>query len=263
VFITIQNSIGIPASITIEKLVARNDASNVSLDIADRLGANAYIEVPSPDINATKPVSKSVYYTNENTGNSMQELFNLKPDKVWFKIKTEVNPNGKTANFFSDTSSLYADLNVKLPLFGHFDHLTLQDTFDFSLNKQNEIESVEFRTKIRNGLPLMARMQVYFTDSLYNILDSLTGTDNIIIQEAPVDPATYLPYPGVYGVKDTSFFLNQARMDNLSNARRILVRSVMNSTGDGQVFVKIKAAQLLNIDFSALVRLRKSIGQNK
>ncbi len=42
-------------------------------------------------------------------------------------------------------------------------------------------------------------MQVYFTDENYNKLDSLAGDDQILISEAPVDPATYLPYPGMYG----------------------------------------------------------------
>jgi len=263
VSITIVNSIGIPSAITVERLKAFNEASNVTLDITDRLGANAYFEVPSPVYNGPKPVTKTMDYTNENTGNSMYDLFNLKPDRVFFKIKNEINPNGKTINFFTDTDSLYADLNVRLPLFGHFDHLTLQDTFDFSLNQQNEIEMVEFKTKIKNGMPLMARMQVYFTDSAYNKLDSLTGADNILIEEAPVDPATFLPYPGMYGIKDTSFFLDQARMEGLINAKKIIVRAVMNSSNNGVPNVKIKAAQLLDLDFSALVRLRKTISPGK
>jgi hypothetical protein len=263
VSITIHNSIGIPAAITVQKLMAYNNASNVGFDITDRLGANAYFEVPSPDYNDPKVVSKTMAYNNTNTGNSMNELFNLKPDKVYFKIKNQINPHGKTVNFFNGNDSLYADLDVKLPLFGRFDHLTLQDTFDFSLNQQQEIEMVEFKTKIANGLPLMARMQVYFVDSLYNKLDSLTGADNILIEEAPVDPNTFLPYPGMYGMKDTSFFLNQSRMEVISNARKIIVRSVMNSYDDGKTNVKIKAAQLLKLDFSALVRLRKTISTSK
>ncbi|MCX6278475.1 MAG: hypothetical protein NT004_10295 [Bacteroidetes bacterium] len=263
VSITIVNSIGIPSAITIEHLKAYNEASNVTLDVTDRLGANAYFEVPSPEFNAPKPVTKTMDYTNENTGNSMYDLFNLKPDRVFFKIKNEINPHGKTFNFFSDNDSLYADLKVRLPLFGHFDHLTLQDTFDFSLNQQKEIEMVEFKTKIKNGMPLMARMQVYFTDSVYNKLDSLTGTDNILIEEAPVDPTTFLPYPGMFGVKDTSFFLDKSRMDGIVNARKIIVRAVMNTSDGGAPNVKIKAAQLLSLDFSALVRLRKTISPGK
>jgi hypothetical protein len=263
VSITMKNSIGIPAAITVEKLMAFNNASNVGFDITDRLGANAYFEVPSPDYSNPKMVSKTMVYNNANTENSMNELFNLKPDKVYFKIKNEINPHGKTVNFFKENDSLYADLTVKLPLFGRFDHLTLQDTFDFNLNKQKEIEMVEFKTKISNGLPLLARMQVYFTDSLYNVLDSLTGADNILIEEAPVDPSTYLPYPGMYGIKDTSFYFSQSRMAGISNARKIVVRSVMNSFDDGTTNVKIKAGQLLKLDFKALLRLRKTISPGK
>jgi hypothetical protein len=259
VSVTMVNSIGVPATITIEKLWAKNEASNVTLDITDRLGANATFGIPSPAYSATNPVTYTMTYTNENTGNSMHEMFNLKPDKVFFKIKTEINPNGPTANFFRDTSSLYANLKVQLPLFGHFDHLTLQDTFDFALNRQKEIESMEFRTKIVNGLPLTARMQVYFTDSLYHVIDSLTGSNQIIIKEAPVDPTTFLPYPDQFGLRDTSFFIDLTRMDRLFTARKILVKAVMNSANEGIPNVKIKAAHLLRVNFSALVRLKVSV----
>ena len=116
-----------------------------------------------------------------------------------------------------------------------------------------------FRSKIRNGIPLRARMQVYFVDSLFNRLDSLTGKDNIIIEQAPVDPLTYLPYPGQVGVKDTSFYFNTFRMDRLSTAKKIVVRSVMNSTNEGQELVKIKAAQALDVNFSAIVKVREKL----
>jgi hypothetical protein len=259
VTITTMNSIGIPALVTIEKLWGWNNGSNVTLDITERLGSNASIPIPSPDFLSQKPVITSMTYTNGNTGNSMHDLFNLKPDKVWFKVKAEVNPNGKTFNFFTDTSSFYADLKVQLPLFGHFDHLTLQDTFDFSINKQKEIESILFKLKVTNGLPLTAAMQVYFTDSVYNVMDSLTGTDKIIIREAPVDPTTFLPYPGQFGVKDTTFYVGPERMDRLTGAQKILVRAVMNSAQNGIPNVKIKAHQALDLDFRALVRIKDKI----
>lgn len=259
VTITAMNSIGIPALITVEKLWGYNTASNVTLDITDRLGPNAYFTIPSPDFISQKPVVTSMTYTNGNTGNSMHDLFNLKPDRVWFKVKAQVNPNGKSLNFFSDTSSFYADLKVQLPLFGHFDHLTLQDTFDFSINKQKEIESILFKLKVTNGLPLTAAMQVYFTDSIYNVMDSLTGVDKVIIREAPVDPTTFLPYPGQFGVKDTSFYVGTERMNRLTGAQKILVRAVMNSANNGIPNVKIKAHQALDLDFKALVKIKEKI----
>jgi len=261
--ITIVNSIGIPTEITVEKLVAINNASGSKLDIADRLGAGAVFLVPSPLITATQPAIKTMYYTNANTGEAMNDLYNLKPDNVAFQIKAQINPTGTPLNFFSDTSSFFADLRVKLPLYGHFDHLTFQDTFDLVIDKPEDIEHLEFRTNFINGLPLAALTQVYFTDEHYNKKDSLTGDDRILIQAAPVDPATHLPYPGMYGVKDTIFILNMERMKNLENVKKVIVKAVLNSTDEGQMNVKFKADQMLKVNFSARVKLRKTIQPGK
>jgi hypothetical protein len=257
--ITIVNSIGIPTEVTIEKLIAINNASSATLDIASYLGSGAVIQIPSPLITATLPVIKTVVYNNANTGNAMNDFFNMKPDWVAVQAKTRINPGGNALNFFSDTDSCYADLRVKLPLWGHFDHLTFQDTFDLVIEKPEELEHLEFRTKIANGLPLTARMQVYFTDANYNVKDSLTGVDQIFIREAPVDPATDLPYPGVFGIKDTSIILNMNRMQNLTNVKKMLVKAVLNSVNEGTANVKLKADQTLKLNFSARAKLRKTV----
>ena len=261
--ITIVNSIGVPAEITIEKMLAINNASGATLDIANRLGDGAFFDVPSPLINATKPVIKTMNYTNANTGNAMNDFFNMKPDNVAFQIKTVINPTGTPLNFFTDTSELYDTLRVKLPLWGHFDHLTFQDTFDLVIDKPEELEYLAFRTAVSNGLPLAGLMQVYFTDDKYNVQDSLTGTDQLIIREAPVDPSTELPYPGVYGVKDTTFIMNTARLQNLKNVRKAIVRAVLHSSEEGQVNVKLRAEQSVKLNFSARAKIRKTTELSK
>jgi len=202
-------------------------------------------------------------YTNANTNNAMTDLYNIKPDLVAFKIRARINPEGTPLNFFADTSSFHADLRVKLPLYGHFDHFTLQDTFDMKIDKPEDLERLEFRSNITNGLPLTAEMQVYFTDAAYHKTDSLTGNNRIIIREAPVDPSTHLPYPGRYGVKDTTFILDNRRMQNLKNMKKILVRAVLHSSQEGQVNVKLRADQLLRINFTARARLRATIDVSK
>jgi hypothetical protein len=208
-------------------------------------------------------VIKTVNYTNANTGNAMNDFFNMKPDNVAFQIKTVINPTGTPINFFTDASELYDTLRVKLPLWGHFDHLTFQDTFDLVIDKPEELEYLAFRTDVSNGLPLAGLMQVYFTDDKYNVQDSLTGTDQLIIREAPVDPATELPYPGVYGVKDTTFILNTARLQNLKNVRKAIVRAVLHSSEEGQVNVKLRAEQCVKLNFSARAKIRKQIDLSK
>ena len=106
-------------------------------------------------------------------------------------------------------------------------------------------------------------MQVYFTDENYNKKDSLLGTNQLFIREAPVDPATYLPYPGMYGIKDTVIILNSQRMQNLAQVKKMVVKAVLHSANEGQSNVKLKANQLLNLNFSARAKLRKTIPTSK
>jgi hypothetical protein len=256
--VSIINSIGTPIENVITGFRATNTTSGISLDIADRLGENAIITMESPDININPIVIKTVDYSNENTENSMDDFFEVKPDHVFFKIKTTLNPDGQAMNYFSDTSSLYAILKVRLPLFGHFDNLYIQDTFGFSIANQKDIEMFEFKMHIVNGFPLQAKMQIYFIDGNYNELDSLTENIIIPIKEAPVDPSTYLPIPGMFGVKDTSFFFDQQKIERIENAENIVIKAILQSAEEGQLNVKIKAAQSLRLNFSALVQLRKN-----
>ena len=260
VSVTIVNSIGVPTEITIEKLLAINNASGSMLDIANRLGNGGIISVPSPLINASQPMVKTVEYNNANTGNAMDDFYNLKPDNVVFKVHARINPDVSPVNFFSDTSSFHANLRVKLPLYGHFDHLTMQDTFNLALDHPEDFERLEFRLNIVNGLPLTTLMQVYFTDAAFNKKDSLTGTDRVFIKEAPVDPATHLPYPGQFGVKDTSIVLPSPRLQNLKGVKKIIVLAVLHSADEGTINVKLRADQKLKLNFTARARIRKSVG---
>jgi hypothetical protein len=258
--ITIYNSIGAPAENIVTGLRATNALTGDSLDIAGRLGTNAVIAVESPDINTGQPVIKTVDYSNENTENSMGDFFNVKPYYVFFKINTTFNPTGQVVNFFSDTSTFYARLLVRLPLFGHFDNLFIQDTFKFSIGSTEDIELIEFRTHIVNGLPLQAKMQVYFVDVYNNKLDSLTEDNVILINEAPVDPSTFLPYDGMFGLKDTSFFFYPDKIKKIENAENIFLKAILQSSEGGQENVKIKANQSLKLNFSALAHMRKNLG---
>jgi hypothetical protein len=263
VLISVVNSIGIPADMTIENLSAINNVTGNSLDIANRLGAGAVFQVPSPSYPLVSPAKKTMYYTNDNTGNAMADFFNVKPDNVGFQVSMVVNPTGTPYNFFTDTSSFYADLRVKLPLFGHFDHLTYQDTFDLVIDKPEELERLEFKTHIVNGMPMTGLMQVYFVDANFNKKDSLAGSDQILIREAPVDPSTYLPYPGMFGVKDTTYILDMARMQNLENVKKMLVKAELFSPNNGETDVKLRSTQAIKVNFSARAKVRKTIQPGK
>lgn len=263
VSITVISSIGIPARIILQEIKSVNLNSDISYDLGPYLGSGSVFDIPSPLITDLIPVTATKEFNNANTGNQLNPFFNIKPDRIYYKLSTQLNPANTGINFFSDTSTFHSELRANLPLYGYFDNLVIQDTFDFNLSEQKNVENAKIRTKIVNGMPFRARMQVFFTDNNYNKLDSLTGTDNIIIDQPPVDPTTHLPYPGMFGVKDTTFFLDKPRILRLNNqAKKIIVRAIMNSAAGGHELVRIKAKQALIINFSALVKLSADINNN-
>ena len=257
--ITIINSVGVPSRITIRKLVAINSVTGTNLDITGQLGSGAILDVPSPVMPLMKPVITARNYSNANTGGAMTGFFNVKPDRVAFKVTVEINPGGQANNFFADTSVFHADLRVKLPLWGHVDNLTYMDTFDLVIDKPEELDYIQFKTHIKNGLPLYGLMQVYFTDEHYVIKDSLAGSDRIFIEEAPVDPTTYLPYPGMFGIRDTTYTLDTQRLLNLENVKKMLVKALLFTPEEGTTNVKLRADQSVCVDFAVRARLHKEV----
>jgi hypothetical protein len=112
-------------------------------------------------------------------------------------------------------------------------------------------------------MPMYGLMQVYFTDDQYNKKDSLAGDDQILIRSAPVDPVTQLPYPGQYGVKDTTYVLDMNRMQNLENVTKMLLKAVLFTANNGQSDVKLKADQAISVNFAARAKLRTVIQTSK
>ena len=52
-------------------------------------------------------------------------------------------------------------------------------------------------------------------------------------------------------------------MQNLTNVKKVIVQAVLNSSEEGQVNVKLRADQMMKINFSARVKLRKTIQPGK
>ena len=71
---------------------------------------------------------------------------------------------------------------------GYTQGFTLQDTTPFSLENIEQVQSAVFRINVTNGFPASAFTQVYFTDSLYNQLDSLISDPaDLLVESGQLD----------------------------------------------------------------------------
>jgi hypothetical protein len=125
------------------------------------------------------------------------------------------------------------------------------------LEKIDEIESAVFRINIDNGYPASAYTQVYFTDSNYVVLDSiLTNPQNLVIESAQIDANGRVT---THTKKTTDEPFSNARLQHLYNAKKVLIRSVLDTKDsparnveiydDYRLDVKIGVRAQLNVKF--------------
>lgn len=159
---------------------------------ATGINTGNYITTPI-NVNAapsvTKPSETNYTMDSASTAGKVQQLFNPAPNKVIYGGRVLINPGGVSGtNFLTDTSSITMTADAQLPAWLKIITFTLQDTTALLLPEDTSLlQTAEFKLLMDNALPLYGRVQVYFADANYTILDSLVSTGGDIIGEAPVD----------------------------------------------------------------------------
>lgn len=191
----------------------------------------------------------------DKTNSNIVNIVNNKPKYVVYKLNSQSNPGGKTGrNFVIDTSRFSVNLEVEMPLYGTAMDFTIQDTMDFEFGDIENIESFQIRTDISNGFPIDVGVQIYFTDTLYNVLDSLVTPYQIIMPSAMVSSTTGKVTAPARNTSDFTF--NKTRSDHLTNAKKIIIKGVASTTNNGSSNVKIYTDYKLDVKLGAKAQLK-------
>jgi hypothetical protein len=86
------------------------------------------------------------------------------------------------------------------------------------------------RVNAYNGFPLNAGLQIYFTDSKYNILDSLIYDNDIRIIEGGkvgLPPKLKVEKPSH---KTTDIVLYDSRLERIINAEKLIIKAELSTT---------------------------------
>ena len=137
----------------------------------------------SLDINYPTTIGQTVHQEvvlDVNNFPEIRQIISDQPQYLFFDIDAYVNPTGYVdtfPNFVLDTSRVSVNLEVKLPLWGNALY-SLVDTVKMDVESNFEDISKHFveanlRTIFDNFLPTNVYAQVFFTDSLYNIVSIL------------------------------------------------------------------------------------------
>ncbi|MFT7230193.1 MAG: hypothetical protein ACI9GO_000657, partial [Bacteroidia bacterium] len=256
----IDNSIGIPlvARVTnFEGFSNTNNAINLT-------GLPNPIPIPIVTKAEIGMVKRDSFEVNKSTTNLVDYL-NNKPAKNVYTIDINVGGGSGVRHSVLDISMLRVRVDVEIPLSGTARGYVIEtiQPFDLSLNNAEQVEEVLLRLYTENGFPIDVEMQIYFEDSLTNIvLDSLFSSDILILPAANVDANGRVVSPNP---KTTDAIMDNAGVNRLKSANRIRLRATFNTPFDGGMQPDVRFYTdydlLLQLGVQAEVLILQKVGQ--
>ncbi len=255
------NSFGVPINANMSNLVGFTPPS--SIYPLTGTGIPSPLPVKSPttlEVGQTKVDSFSIDKTNSN----IVSLINNLPQNIAYKLSAQTNPLGKVSqNFIIDSSLFKVNMEVQIPLDGSATTLTIMDTIkDFKLNLTDSIVSIKsllLRTYVSNGFPTDVAIQVYVTDTLYNVIDSSISPFQVLMPSAIVNSTTGKVISPSIKTTDSNF--DKLKINNISKARRALIKGVIATTNNGSTPVKIYSDYKLAVKIGIQGVLNVKIGK--
>ncbi len=180
-----RNSYGLPIKIGLTELGTYSPANDLSVQLYG-IGVPSATDpelINSPILSQIGQIITDSLATIDKNNSNLPEVIGNTPKYMFFGIHAETNSEGVTHNnFVTDSSQFDVDVELRLPLKGRASYWALQDTTDINFNEFiddiDNIEQVLFRFNFTNGMPTDISFQVYFADSLNNIVDSLFTPEN-------------------------------------------------------------------------------------
>ncbi len=246
------NSFGFPVGVTMDEFYVEKDGSMLNVTSTNLPSFNI--------VGASKPNQfDTTVLIFDKTNSNIIDLFNFQPKKVGFREKLVSNPTGAVVqNFVLDTSRVYVEAEVELPLYGRALNFTLSDTTKFSLDEVEGVISAELRFNILNSFPAEANFQIYLADSNGLVLDSLLSGQEQVLTAASVGPPpdyrTTIPVN-----KTTVVVLGQGKLANLWKTEKIIYKAMFSTADQGLKVVKIYSDYYLDIKMAAKLNYQTNI----
>ena len=264
-YVTFENSFGVPAEITLSKLEAWSQSTGLLAFILND-NSGQPMQQPNillvPDYSVTPGTSvTTTYYWDKNNSN-IEELVtdSIANRYIYYEASSVVNPTSQppaSNPFVTDSSKYKMEVILELPLHGKGKYVVLGDTVPFNMDINeptgSPVNATEATLVINtfNNFPLEAIMQITFLDSLGAIIETLFNDDQKeIISSAAVGPGPDLRVISPTH-KMTEITMDKARLDLISTAKQIVITGSLTTTGGGDASVKIYDGYYIEIKLAA------------
>ncbi|MEQ8909173.1 MAG: hypothetical protein RIC95_08270 [Vicingaceae bacterium] len=222
--INVFNGYGAPANIFFNTLKSRNE-ENANPEINVSMTNNPFVLNYPTSFGVAKTAD-----TLDKDNSNIDFIISSFPRSIIYEAEVRINQgnaNGNIRNFITDTSEIGLNVDLRIPFEGVAQGFYLVDTIDLTFDAIDELESGELRIRATNTFPLEASVQLIFTDSLYNPIDSLFEFNSTTGRSAQSIFPPGEPNAPASDIRD--FPISRERLQNIAKGDQILVQAFLDT----------------------------------
>jgi len=242
-----KNSFGIPLRFTVNKYTIFTGGTE-----RDVITPGYTVDGPYPSMSQFGQTM-----TKHDTAFLNPNMLEISPKYQAFNATGMLNPdnNPSVKNFICDDSRFSVDARLEMPMEGKISYFKYRDTLEFHFENIDAIDVTNFKLYVENAFPIDGYMQVYFTDSNYQIIDSLiTNPQDKIFNAATIGPAPNF-YTLSNGTTSKDFYVNHDRIQRISTTKWLVVDANLISKPENQ-FIRLYGTQYVYVILGTRVKIR-------
>jgi len=247
--VEIDNTFGAPAGFDLTKFETQTDYGQIV-----PFTSSGALNIPGPNvISYPKTIGQNsmTNYLLNKTNSNIVDAFKPAPSALNFAVVPVITSDGTKTNFIQDNSQIKVYAEAEIPLDATIKIYSLQDTIkDIELPDNDYIESVLFKIKNTNTLPIDVNIQGYWLDENNQRIDSLLISGTKLINSGAIDQNGNVLSPGIQYQEE---FFDKARYEKIKNLTKLLLVGDLKSSNQGNTPVKFYSYNELNLQISILV----------
>lgn len=198
---------------------------------------------------------------------SVTDFLAFYPNFVSGQFALNINPENDASSFLSRDSQLRLSYEAEIPVYGSISDFNITDTAVINLSDVlngvddvEEITEVEIRIIVDNGLPIVAGLQMLFTDSLFQPVDSLFDGFTNVFESAPLEltvPENHPNYGRAIGSTRTVLKIpvERERIQAMEGVSHIVFRVKGHTSSNGAHPIRLFSQDSFNVRVAARIKV--------
>lgn len=227
-----------------------------------------------PPIAASQQVGVPAFSTlsinNDLMTPTVTDLMAFGPNELIGDFALVINPDSRENVSVTNEDELKMNFELQVPLFGSIANFLLVDTTALDLGNLiadveniSEIEALDIRLIVENGFPFDAGVQIVFADSLFNPIDVLFESPQLVFSAAPVNLVVSRNDPEYGRAIGTTKTITDVRIPKskilgLENATQMIITVFGNSAGNGDHPIRLFSNDAFDVKLGAKATLNFS-----